>query len=161
MGINLHRKYAAELAPEILIRRFKDIQASESNLNEVQVSDSLVILKVPEADQSWWSPEMNLRIETEDAQTRIAEVIGPNPGVFTLAMFFIILGSVALIFTLILALSLFQLGNSPVWAIAGTMLSIFMVAGTLAILGYGRIQAVEQVKDLREYVSQVIEAKPS
>lgn len=119
----------------------------------MKTSDNLVILKIGEDDHVWWSPEMNLRVEDQGESSKLFEVIGPNPSVFTLAMFFIILGSVSFTFAAITALSLMSLGNSPGWTVTASIASILLVVIALATLAYGRKQAKDQVEILRAFIA--------
>jgi len=156
MGINIRRAYQLENSQQHLMDNFKSILTSnEKTPFIIQIASSLITLKIPQAQQRWWSPEMNLRVEADEQGTQLYEVIGPNPSIFTLAMFFVILGSVTFVAGLTMAFSLMYLGNSPTWAIIATLLSGLVVAAALLVLAVGRIKAADQVCQLRQFVDEV------
>ena len=158
MGINIRRRYNYTDSPEATIDKFKASLNNLSNPFIMQISDNLVILKIKQDHYHWWSPEMNLRFENEDNSTVVYEVIGPNPSIFTQALFFALLGSVTFIFALIIAFSQITLGMSPIVALAVTILSASLVAVAFIILGIGRIKAKEQVEGLENFVKKILDS---
>ncbi|WP_397361923.1 GTP-binding protein [Olleya sp. R77988] len=69
------------------------LDAFEAQKNEqkqfiVSRVDDHVFIKLPKADQHFWSPQLHLEInETEDRKSQLYGLFGPNPTVWTLFMF--------------------------------------------------------------------------
>jgi len=101
---------------------------------------------------------MTLRLENEGSETTIHESVGPNSSMFTLAMFFVILGSVVLLAALMMSLSQMTIGEQPLLALVVTLFSGLLILVTFGVLAVGRMKAVEQVTRLREFVGSVIES---
>ena len=157
MGINIRRTYSHAASQGIVLGKFTQLQQTESHIFDIQVANDLVTLNVPQPESRWWSPEMSLRIEDRQAGAKIFEVVGPNSSIFTLAMFFIMLGSVTLLAALIMSLSQLYLGEVPYLALVGTLASGIMIVVTFSLLAMGRHKAKDQVQRLRTFVQSVIQ----
>ncbi|NQT62427.1 MAG: hypothetical protein HQ556_05665 [Candidatus Marinimicrobia bacterium] len=137
--------------------KFVNFQKVEGNPFNLQISNHLISLNVKEDEQHWWSPEMTLRLEKEESKTTIFESIGPNSSMFTLAMFFVILGSVLFLAALMWSLSQMTVGESPVQSILVTFLSGLLILLTFGWLAMGRMRARDQVTRLKQFVAEIIE----
>jgi hypothetical protein len=157
MGINICRVYENNNSEGVLLGKFIALLESESNPFTMQIANNLIILKVKKSESRWWSPEMNLRIETENEKSMIYEVVGPNASTFTSAMFMILLGIVVFIAAFIMMLAQMQLGISSALASVGTALSGFLVIVSLSVLALGRMKATEQVARLREFAKTTLD----
>lgn len=156
MGINIRRTYGHSESLEVLMEKFTTTQQRAENPFSLQMANNLISLNVNQEEQHWWSPEMTLRLEAEDNKISIYEVIGPNSSMFTLAMFFVILGSVIFLAALMMALSQMSVGDSPLLAIATTILSGILIAVTFRVLAMGRLKAADQVSRLRIFVGDIL-----
>jgi len=156
MAINIRRNYERDETPSDLMSRFEALENSGEEAFVIQVASHLVALNVREDDRHWWSPELSLSMEDLDSGTRLYEVIGPNPSIFTLAMFFIILGGVGFIASATWAFSLMSVGESSVLAWVVNFLSGGLIGTTFAILAIGRIKAADQVACLRTYLAEIL-----
>ena len=94
--------------------------------------------------------------DDEDGQTAIFEVIGPNPSMFTQAMFFALLGSVTFLFAVIIGFSQISLGISPTLAFTVTSISALLVAIAFIVLAIGRMKAADQVNGLKKFVKRIL-----
>jgi hypothetical protein len=99
---------------------------------------------------------MALRLETEENKTIVFETIGPNPSMFTFSMFFVILGSVGFLASLMWALSLMAVGESSIIAWILNFVSGSLIVSIFGILALGRIKAADQVANLRQFMSEMI-----
>lgn len=92
-----------------------------------------VVLKIPEPDRHYWSPQLTLTLEPEGEGTLIRGLYGPNPTVWTMFMFaYIGIGTLAL-FVAIIGFSRVNLGlDAPIlWALpilGGLALALYIVA---------------------------------
>jgi len=53
-----------------------------------KIVDNHVILKIPTDQQHYWSPQLTLELEKHGNSTLIRGLFGPNPGVWTMFVFF-------------------------------------------------------------------------
>lgn len=156
MGINIRRSYRNATQSEVLLKRFDLISQQENDPLILQVSHDLVMLKRRNRASSWWSPEMNLRIEEEGEGSRLYETIGPNASTFTLAMFFIIFGVVLFLVAVTWLVVQLQLGESSGLSLLGSIVSLIIVVSTWSILAYGRLKAKDQVRKMRRFAGQIV-----
>jgi hypothetical protein len=158
VGINLRRTYDHSLSKDEFKGKFINFPKIEENPFTIQIASHLISLNVKPDERQWWSPEMTLRIESDEGETTIYESIGPNSSMFTLAMFFVILGSVIFLAALMMSLSQMTVGDSPVLALGVTIFSGLLIAMTFAVLAMGRMKAADQVSRLRKFVSKVLDS---
>lgn len=158
MGINLRRAYSNSLSKEELMGKFVNFHEAEEQPFTIQIANHLVSMNVKQEEQHWWSPELTLRLEGEGSETTFHESIGPNSSMFTLAMFFVILGAVVFLAALMMTLSQMTVGDSPVLALIVTVFSGLLIVVTFGVLALGRLKATEQVSRLRDFVGQIIES---
>ena len=158
MGINLRRTYGHSLSQAKLLEKFINFQKGEEQPFTLQIANQLISLNVKQDEQHWWSPEMTLRLENEGSETIFYESIGPNSSMFTLAMFFVILGSVIFLAALMMSLSQMTIGDSPLLALGVTLFSGLLIVVTFGVLAVGRLKAADQVSRLRDFVRHIIES---
>ncbi len=156
LGINFRRQYNHQGSADELLTTVSSSKLPESYPVSVEISNDLIAMKVTEEIHRWWSPEMNLRIESNNETSTIHEVIGPNAATFTLAMFFIFLGAVVFIAAFIMMLAQIHLGMSSTLALVGTCLSVLVIVIALSGLAYGRFKAKDQVIMFRKIVQEII-----
>lgn len=156
MAINIRRNYVHQDKPGQILAKMHAVENHEDSPFILEIANYLISINVREDEQRWWSPEMTLRYEEETEGTRIYEVIGPNPSVFTLAMFFVILGSVGFIASIMWALSQMTVGDSSILAWFANFVSGLIIVTTFGVLALGRIKAADQVASLRKFFEEVI-----
>jgi len=156
LGIRFREHYTHPEKPDVLLDRFKVKQKESISSLEMQITYNSVFLKVPDQSHRWWSPELTINIEEHKEGSVIKEVTGPNPGTFTLAMFFIIGAITIFFFALMFAFSQIQLDKSP-------LISLIVIAGStiiailvIMILGMGRRKAQPQMEMMKEFVKSVL-----
>ena len=76
MGINIRRSYNHSALQKTIRDRFIMLLEGDSDPFHIQIANNLIVLKLKKEDHHWWSPEMNLRLESEEKGTMIFEVIG-------------------------------------------------------------------------------------
>ena len=158
MGIKIRRSYNHQESHDVLMGKLNETQELEGNPFLLQIANHLIAINVKLDEHHWWSPEMSLRMEKDREGTTIYETIGPNPSMFTLAMFFVILGSVIFIAALMWALSQMTVGNLPLLAWIITFLSGLMILVTFGWLALGRVKVADQVARLRQFVGVILQS---
>ena len=97
---------------------------------------------------------MDLNIEPRPDKTSLVRVlIGPEPSVWTLFMFFYTVGGLAITLGLVFGTSQYMLGHSTWWFMlipAGLLLMGFFYFAGLA----GKSKASEQMLELKSFVEQ-------
>jgi len=74
---------------DVLISKFKKNLKSENCNYCSKIVDGHIIIDVPEDENHFWSPQLNIEIETMHADTTIVKgLFGPKPQLWTLFMFF-------------------------------------------------------------------------
>ena len=156
MSINIRRTYNHTDSQDVLIEKLKRKQGGHENPFTLQIASHLISVSIKADELHWRSPEMALRLETEENKTIVFETIGPNPSMFTFSMFFVILGSVGFLASLMWALSLMAVGESSIIAWILNFVSGSLIVSIFGILALGRIKAADQVANLRQFMSEMI-----
>lgn len=121
--------------PDFLLRRFAHRFAEESSVCAGSVVQHHVLLRMPIAEQRYWTPNLSLELEEHPQGTLVRGLFGPKPSVWTLLMFiYSAVGFFTLMGTL-LGISQWMLKMPPsgLWALpAGFLLSssIYLVSKT-------------------------------
>lgn len=115
---------------ETVRRRLADRVEQDGGRVELKSFPDYLCLRIPEKDRHFWSPRLNLSLETTGAgQTEIQGIYGPNGNVWSLYIFgYLIIGSLGL-FSGILGFCQWSLGNRP-W---GLWIFGVMVAAAAAL----------------------------
>ena len=100
----------------------------ESDCFEIKSFPDFLCLRIHEKDRHFWSPRLNLSLETTpDGKTIIQGIYGPNANVWSLFLFsYLIVGFLGCI-SGVIALTQWMIGNPP-WG-------FWVVGGAIAALG--------------------------
>ncbi len=110
MDIRPRFQREVDLPVEELLRRLGRRLAAPGEGVYGYVAEHHVVLKVPQADQHFWSPQLSLEVEPNGEGARLRGLYGPNPTVWLMFIFFYaILGFISTI-VLIMGLSEWNLG---------------------------------------------------
>ena len=91
---------------------FEDAKNTQKNFIVSRIDDH-VFIKIPKADQHFWSPQLHLEImEVDKNSSRLFGLFGPNPTVWTMFMFFHFIVAILFIGFGIWAYTNASLGNS-------------------------------------------------
>ncbi len=156
LGIRFREDYFYPEKPDVLLELFRARQKEGSSPMPIQMAYHSVFIKMPAQSYKWWSPELTVNIEAHEKGSKIKKVTGPNPGTFTLAMFVIIGALVILFFALMFAFSQIQLNMSPLISLIVIAASIAVEVIVIAILGWGRKKAQPQLKQMNDFVKEVL-----
>ena len=133
------------------------IQKQESKCIAQQIP-GLIILKIPEPERHFWSPELSLTFEKKGEGTLIRGLYGPKPGIWSFFSFGYIGLAVFSFFAGIFGLA--QLGlnqEAPIlWTIpifATIAISIYLIAQ------FGQKVGVEQTFQLHHFFEETLELK--
>ncbi len=116
------------------------------------VADHHVVLKFPQAQQHYWSPQLALEVEPAEDGVLIRGLFGPRPSLWLMFMFiYAILGTISL-FIAIIGFSRISLGlSAPIlWvlpAAAGLGLFLFFSAKTGERLGHDEMIRLQNFMD--------------
>lgn len=148
-------RYRSALAPgEIKVKITDALNDPGINLKGLQkrATKYHLILSYPRQHRHFWSPVMDLNIEPRPDKTSLVRVlIGPEPSVWTLFMFFYTVGGLAVTLGLVFGTSQYMLGKSTWWFMlipAGLLLMAFFYFAGLA----GKTRAGEQMLELKSFV---------
>jgi len=120
-------------SPEVIQHR---IQAYAETVTDCHLTDGVpghLVVKIPPADQHYWSPQLGLTFEEHEEGTLVRGLYGPNPTVWLLFMFgYGTLGTIAL-FIAIIGFSQKNLGiDAPIlWVLpvlAAAALTLYLIA---------------------------------
>lgn len=155
-SIKFRRQYELEIDPEIIFQKFDYRFQNDPKLFQGRVVKPNILMKVADSARHYWSPELNMFVEKENNVTRIREVIGPNPAVFTLTMFLIFFAGTLFLFTLMYLFSQLTLDmdTSLTWIVIGFCFILFIVISLFMF--YGRIKAKPQMEMMRDYIQEII-----
>lgn len=89
--IVLRPRFKFEVKPEkeTLLSLFEKTRDTQSNFIVTRIDDH-VFIKIPKSKQHFWSPQLHLEINNNEADksSTIYGLFGPNPAVWTMFMFF-------------------------------------------------------------------------
>jgi hypothetical protein len=113
-------------------------------------------LKIPEKDKHYWSPEFHVTVEKRDKGSLVRGVVGPNPRVWTMFMFFYS-GAVVLFFLgTSMGVSQWMLGmDAPwLWSIPACILLYLIILGSAK---YGQYRGRKQMIRLWRFLDHAID----
>ena len=113
-----------------------------------------LILSYPQQHRHFWSPVVDLNIEPRPDKTSLVRVlIGPEPSIWTMFMFFYSIGGLAIMLGIVFGTSQYILGK-------GSWLFLLIPVGVL-IIGFfyfaglaGKSKAQDQMLELKSFVEE-------
>jgi len=88
--IHLRPRFSIELNEdaEVVVQKFKNALLEGNDRFPAKFTDGHIIVDVPEKEDHFWSPQLNLEIESDGENKSILKgLFGPKPQVWTLFMF--------------------------------------------------------------------------
>lgn len=119
------------------------------------VIDNHVILKIPNAQQHYWSPQLTLALEALDNGSLIRGLYGPKPAVWTMFVFFYSFIGFLTMLGLIFGLSQMMLKMNP-WGLWSVPVGGVLLAGLFLISKIGQRLGQEQMHQLKEFLEKII-----
>lgn len=123
-----------------------------------QVMEQTVILRIPEKERHFWSPELAINLEETEKGTIIRGLYGPNPTVWTMFMFAYIGIGIMAMFALMVALTNIMLEKGYLFVFIFSGLCIAGLALYL-IAQFGQKMGVEQTFTLHHFFEETIHNK--
>ena len=126
---------------------------------DASILDQYAVMRVPENDQHFWSPQLNLTWdETETPPTFLHGRFSPRPSVWTMFAFFYVASVFLGVMGLIFGLAQLQLGKYPggLWAVPISMVFVILAY----IIAYsGQKLGEEQMDELRSELDQALSTR--
>ena len=139
---------------DLLAKRLKQLDSSV----KTKMVNHHIILKIPDEDAHFWSPELELELLEEDEnQTTIKGIFGPSSSVWLMFVFFYsLLGFIALIVMLV-GFAQLNLGLSAqiLWALPAIALLVILIYATAKI---GQSWAKDQTALLVDQYHALVDA---
>ena len=132
---------------------------AKKSQNTIKINrlDTHVFLKIPKAEQHFWSPQLHLEVlETDPSHCKIKGFFGPNPTVWTLFMFLHFVAAGLFIGFGIWAYSSWSLGTNVTTPL---VLMVMMVVLWIALYSSGRIgkkKGQHQMHELHDFMKGVL-----
>ena len=152
-------KFSSPDSPEGIRSRIKtalkDPERNHYSLQHRSTSNQLLIA-FPARHRHFWSPTLDVNLEkAAEGKTTIRVLIGPEPSIWTMFMFFYTIGSLMTLAGFILGYSQYTLGHGP-WY-------LFLIPGGFLVVGFfylaamaGKSRAQAQMHILKEFLEQAI-----
>ncbi len=152
-------KFTTPLSAEEIRARLKSaLKDAELNTYELQhrsVSGHIIVV-LPKKHKHFWSPTLDINLEkAADGQTVVRVLIGPEPSIWTMFMFFYTIGGLMATAGLVLGYSQYALGHGAfyLWLIpVGIAIIMFFYLAALA----GKSKAREQMHLLKDFLEAAI-----
>ncbi|HCM75667.1 MAG TPA: hypothetical protein DIS90_04760 [Cytophagales bacterium] len=105
-------KIESEFSVETLKKKIEEGLGQEQAPCTGSVNPGYITLYIPQKDQHYWSPQLNLTFEETEKGSLIRGLYGPRPVVWTMFVFFYSIIGLAILFIGVLGLSYWMLGKS-------------------------------------------------
>ena len=76
------------ISPDEFTSRFKQAVAATDSPCQGKSLPNYAVLKIPQRDQHYWSPQLGISIEETEEGTSLRCLFGPRPAVWTMFVFF-------------------------------------------------------------------------
>ncbi len=152
-------EHSSPKAPSLIEDRIRKAARDNPEACDVTVVDGHIVLRINETERHYWSPQLNLNLESEPGgATLLKGLYGPNPGVW--GMFTLSYGAIAVLFLFvaIIGFSKRSLGmDAPI-------LWLLPVLAFLAIALYvasqlGQKLGAQQTYMLHHFLEEVLEER--
>ena len=155
-------KFSTDLTSEYIRSQLKAALKNKV-INEYELQHRSVqghlLISFPQKHKHFWSPTIDINLEKgPEYKTVVRVLMGPEPSIWTMFMFFYTLGALAMTAGLVLGYSQWSLGKGvmALWLIPiGFAIILFFY---LAALG-GKAKAQEQMKVLKTFVEEATVSK--
>lgn len=141
--------------PVAVKQKIQNALDAESTILKGNIVKDYVVLKIPENQQHYWSPQLSLEIEATNDGSRIRGLYGPKPGVWTMFVFFYSFIGFLTMLGLIFGLSQMMLKMEPygLWAVP---VGAGLLAGLFIISKIGQRLGMEQMHQLKDFLDEAL-----
>ena len=114
---------------EFVLERLRLRLADPGNGVYGYLADHHAVLKVPQTDQHFWSPQLALEVEAHEEGALVRGLYGPNPTVWLMFIFFYAILGFLIMIVLIMGLSEWNLGlpGRILWFLPAALFILVMV----------------------------------
>jgi len=136
-----------------LIRKETD---KNSGNCDAKILDNLIVLKIPQSRQRFWSPELSIEIDEIDNKSILRCILGPKSAVWTLFATFYGLSVFIGLIGLVLGLSQWSIGMKPIglWLLP---LSLILIITAYIVALSGQKLAYNEMVLLREILNNSLD----
>jgi len=119
------------------------------------INKEVATIFVRTQEESYWKPNLALRIEKEDEKTVIRGIFGPSSAVWTFFMFLYFLFTVSWMtfFTLFYVEKQINTNNYP-WALPCSFVVLVLIGLTYAAARFGQSKAKYEMQELRKFAEE-------
>lgn len=148
-------KMYAHLDPEEYAENLKKYLAENNQEFTGNINKEIATISVRNDNYQYWKPCLSLRTETEDGQTAVRGVFGPNSAVWTFFMFLYFLWSIAWMTFFTLWFVEKQIGSNDFpWALSASFVCLFLIALTYFAARFGQKKAKKEMEQLRRFAEE-------
>ncbi len=143
---------------ETVIAHFRDtLDTLDPGVLQGKVVGQHINIRFPKSKQTFWTPEVNINIDTVEEGTEVRGLAGPKPSVWMLFIFFYFFLGVASVFIIIFGISRHQLGMTTgiLWLLP--VIGV-IVAGMYIGARIGQKMAEEQLHFIKKYVRGIFKS---
>lgn len=137
-----------------IIEEFKQLGSKQDKV-QVSVATHHIYLRIPKSEEHFWSPRLNLVIESHAKGTLVRGLFGPKASIWTAFVFFYAMFGLATLAMLFWGLSQNTLDMYPwaLWFVPGGLLTI---GGIYLLTQFGQKLGFPQMLVLNEQFTSVI-----
>lgn len=142
--------------PNDVLEKFRD-RLSSSTLVTGSVATHHVSVRITKSNEHFWSPQLGLEIEEDEAGSLIRGLYGPKPSIWTLFIFCYAVFGIGTLAMLFWGLSQWQIGQYPwaLWFVPGGFLTI---GGIYLLTQFGQKIGFQQLEILHIFFTETIDS---
>ncbi|SEE21863.1 hypothetical protein SAMN04487765_1798 [Tenacibaculum sp. MAR_2010_89] len=145
-----------EMKADLLLEKIKT-NIDENQKFKMKVVDNHIIVDVPEKENHYWSPQLQIEIEELTEYTsKIKGLFGPKPQVWTLFMFIHFGVATAFLIFAVVAYSNWSLKKSGFFPIVMLVVLPLLWIVLYAIGSIGKSTGKKQMDELKEFTKQIL-----
>lgn len=141
---------------EEVIQHFKDaLNILDPSKLKGKVIGRHIIIRFPEKKQSFWTPEVNINIDTLEEGTEIRGLAGPKSSVWLMFIFFYSFLGMASLFIFMYGMTQKQLGiaSGILWLIP---ILLLIIVGIYLGARFGQKMSKDQLHFIKNYVRSIL-----
>ena len=148
-------KLYTHLSPEEYETNLKSYLAKNTDTFSGNINREVATIFVKTEEESYWKPNLALRIEKEENMTVIRGIFGPSSAVWTFFMFLYFLFSIAwmVFFTLYFVEKQIKSNDYP-WALSLSFVVLGLIFLTYAAAKFGQVKSKKEMTVLRKFAEE-------
>lgn len=147
------------MSVEEIVARLRQKLASDTTTVTATIVDGYVVLRVPEDQRHYWSPQLSLTLESEGTGTSVHGLFMPHPSVWTLFVWMYAVIVFAGFSGGIYGFAQRHLDQPAhaLWSIPAALILIFLVYSAASM---GQHLGRDQMEELRDIVLEALDTPP-